>query len=118
MWSSQQPDEGGCDEEAEAAFGSIWAGSFAVTWPPPVAQREERRRFWAAIETGQTSEDAASLAGVSPAVGIRWFREAGGMPPAGFSSSAKPPLGRYLQFAEREEIVSIGFGIWVLPSFV
>ena len=26
------------------------------------------------------------------------------MPPAGFSSSAKPPLGRYLQFAEREEI--------------
>jgi hypothetical protein len=34
-WSSQQPDEGGCDEEAEAAFGSIWAGSFAVTWPAP-----------------------------------------------------------------------------------
>ena len=33
--SSQQPDEGGCDEEAEAAFGSIWAGSSAVTWPAP-----------------------------------------------------------------------------------
>ena len=71
---------------------------------PPVAQREERRQFWTAIATGQMSEDAASLAGVSPAVGTRWFREAGGMPPAGFSSSAKPPLGRYLQFAEREEI--------------
>jgi putative transposase len=33
--SSQQPDEGGCDEEAEAAIGSIWAGSSAVTWPAP-----------------------------------------------------------------------------------
>jgi len=71
---------------------------------PSVAQREDRRRFWEAIATGQTSVDAASLAGVSPAVGTRWFRDAGGMPPAGFSSSAKPPLGRYLQFAEREEI--------------
>jgi transposase-like protein len=71
---------------------------------PPAAQREERRQFWAAITTGQTSEDAASVAGVSPAVGTRWFREAGGMPPAGFASSAKPPSGRYLQFAEREAI--------------
>jgi transposase InsO family protein len=33
--SSQQPDEGGCDEEAEAAFGSVRAGSSAVTWPAP-----------------------------------------------------------------------------------
>src|SRR3954466_5176916 len=33
--SSQHPDKGGCDEEAEAAFGSIWAGSSAVTWPAP-----------------------------------------------------------------------------------
>ena len=71
---------------------------------PPVAQREDRRRFWAAITTGQTSEAAASVAGVSPAVGTRWFREAGGMPPAGFGSSSKPPSGRYLLFAEREEI--------------
>ena len=76
----------------------------AVTWPPPAVQREERRQFWAAITTGQTSEDAASVAGVSPAVGTRWFREAGGMPPAGFGSSSKPPSGRYLLFAEREEI--------------
>jgi hypothetical protein len=33
--SSQHPDKGDCDEEAEAAFGSIWAGSSAVTWPSP-----------------------------------------------------------------------------------
>lgn len=80
----------------------------------PSAQREDRRRFWAAIATGQASEDAASLAGVSPAVGTRWFREAGGMPPAGFASSAKPPSERYLQFAEREEIALLraqGLGV-------
>ena len=36
---------------------------------PPAAQREDRRRFWAAIAAGQSSEDAASVAGVSPAGG-------------------------------------------------
>ena len=71
---------------------------------PPATHREERRRFWAAIAQGQLSEDAVSVAGVSPAVGTRWFREAGGMPPAGFGSSSKPPSGRYLLFADREEI--------------
>src|SRR4051794_23764307 len=101
--SSQQPDEGGCDEEAEAAIGSIWAGSSSLP-RPAVAQREDRQRFWAAIAEGQSSEDAVSVAGVSPAVGTRWFREAGGMPPAGFAPSSKPPSGRYLLFAEREEI--------------
>jgi IS30 family transposase len=67
---------------------------------PPVARREERQRFWAAIRRGLTSEDAAAVAGVSPVVGTRWFREAGGMPPV-----ARAPLpGRFLSFAEREEI--------------
>src|SRR3982751_2103015 len=49
---------------------------------PGVARREDRRRFWAAIAAGLASEDAARRASVSPAVGARWFREAGGMPPA------------------------------------
>ena len=71
---------------------------------PPIAQTGDRRRFWAAIAAGRSSEDAASAAGVSPAVGTRWFREAGGMPPTGFASSSKPPTQRYLRFAEREEI--------------
>src|SRR4051812_39900787 len=44
---------------------------------PGVARREDRRQFWAAIAAGLTSEDAARRAGVSPAVGTRWFREAG-----------------------------------------
>ena len=71
---------------------------------PPVAGREERSLFWAAIAAGLTSVDAAVEAGVSQPVGTRWFRKAGGMPPAMFRSSAKPLSGRYLSFAEREEI--------------
>src|SRR6202158_4646719 len=71
---------------------------------PPVAGRDERRRFWAAIAAGKASEDAAVGAGVPQAVGTRWFRKAGGMPPAMFGLSAKPLCGRYLSFAEREEI--------------
>ena len=47
---------------------------------PPVARREDRQRFWAAIAKGLTSEDAGIAAGISPAVGTRWFRESGGMP--------------------------------------
>ena len=39
-------------------------------------------------------------AGVSPAVGTRWFRECGGMPPLNLG----PQSGRYLSFVEREEI--------------
>ena len=71
---------------------------------PPVAAREERRRFWAAIAAGLSSEDAAAAGPVPQAVGARWFRKAGGMPPAMFGPSAKPLSGRYLSFAEREEI--------------
>ena len=77
---------------------------------PPVARREHRQRFWAAIARGATSEDAGVIAGVSPAVGTRWFREAGGMPPSDFA----PHTGRYLSFLEREEIVILrayGYGV-------
>jgi IS30 family transposase len=51
-----------------------------------------------------TSEDAALAAGMSQPVGTRLFRLAGGMAPAMFRSSTKPPSERYLSFAEREEI--------------
>jgi IS30 family transposase len=67
---------------------------------PAVARREHRQRFWEAIADGLSSEDAGVLAGVSPAVGTRWFRESGGMP----SVTRAPLSGRYLSFAEREEI--------------
>jgi IS30 family transposase len=67
---------------------------------PPAGRREERQRFRAAIAGGLPGEDAAVVAGVSPAVGTRWFRQAGGMPPV--TQSALP--GRYLSLAGREEI--------------
>ena len=70
---------------------------------PPVARREERQRFWAAIADGLSSEEAGVVAGVSPAVGVRWFREGGGMP----TVSPAPLSGRYLSFAEREEIAML-----------
>ena len=71
---------------------------------PPVANREERELFWRYVAAGMSSEAAAVKAGASQPVGSRWFREAGGMPPAAFRPSAKPLSGRYLSLAEREEI--------------
>lgn len=77
---------------------------------PPVARREHRRVFWAAIAAGRSSEDAAVDAGVSPPVGTRWFREAGGMAPSHLAPSANALSGRYLSFAEREEIALLRAG--------
>ena len=71
---------------------------------PGVAKREDRRQFWLAIASGWTSEDAGRDAGVASAVGSRWFRKAGGMPPSHLAPWAPPPSGRHLSFAEREEI--------------
>jgi IS30 family transposase len=63
-------------------------------------RREHRQAFWKAIARGLSSWDAALDAGVSQPVGTRWFRENGGMPP----TNLIPLSGRYLCFAEREEI--------------
>ena len=59
-----------------------------------------QREFWRLIATGITTVEAAAGVGVSAPVGIRWFRHAGGMAPL----SLDEPTGRYLSFAEREEI--------------
>ena len=67
---------------------------------PPAGRREHRQRFWEGVARGLSSEDAGIAAGVSPAVGTRWFRESGGM--ASFTFG--PLSGRYLSFVEREEI--------------
>jgi IS30 family transposase len=67
---------------------------------PSAARREHRQRFWAVIAEGFSSQQAGVVAGVSPAIGVRWFRDGGGMP----SVSRVPLSGRYLSFAEREEI--------------
>src|SRR5579862_2649041 len=70
----------------------------------PTAGGAERRRFWIGIAAGLASEEAAMAAGVSSPVGTRWFRESGGMPPSHFSTSSPPLTGRYLSFADREDI--------------
>lgn len=71
---------------------------------PPVIHRAERRRFWIAVASGQSSEDAARTAGVSPPVGGRWFRESGGMPPSHLAAAAPSRSHRYLSLVEREEL--------------
>jgi len=82
-------------EAIRAMRGQMWSPG-----RPSVARREDRVRFWQAIAAGASSEDAAAVAAVSQAVGSRWFRQAGGMPPI----SLAPVSERYLSFAEREEI--------------
>jgi transposase, IS30 family len=77
-----------------AAAGTRFGGH------PPAGRREHRVRFWEAIARGASSVDAAAEAGVRPEIGVRWFRKGGGMPPL----SLAPVSGRYLSFAEREEI--------------
>src|ERR671912_3052709 len=85
---------------------SDWSGRSALRSPgrPTAARREDRRRFWALIAAGRSSEDAAVGVGVAPVLGRRWFRQAGGMPPSHLSPSSRPLSGRYLSFADREEI--------------
>jgi IS30 family transposase len=67
---------------------------------PTAGGRGHRQAFWKAIARGLSSWDAALVAGISQPVGTRWFRENGGMPP----TTLAPLSGRYLSFAEREEI--------------
>jgi IS30 family transposase len=77
---------------------------------PGIAARDDRVVFWLAIADGFTSTVAAELAGVSEPVGVRWFRDGGGMP----TVTLAPLSGRYLSFAEREEIALLraqGIGI-------
>ena len=67
---------------------------------PSSLTREQRTLFWEAIAEGVSTDDASARANVSQAVGARWFRQGGGMPPSRFLELS----GRYLSFSEREEI--------------
>ena len=91
-----------------------------ATWPmrgklrspghPPGSQHDQRQRFWIEIAQGTSTEDAAIAVGVASAVGVRWFRNAGGICPVSLS----PLSGRYLTLKEREEIAilkSKGWGV-------
>jgi len=62
--------------------------------------KELHRRFWRLIAAGYSTEAAATAVGVDRHTGLRWFIEAGGIPPMNLAQ----PKGRYLSFSEREEI--------------
>lgn len=82
-----------------------WAADRALRAPMrspgrPEPSRAVQRMFWRLIAEGVRTEEAAVRVGVSAPVATRWFRHAGGMTPI----SLAEPTGRYLSFAEREEI--------------
>lgn len=64
---------------------------------------EVLRRFWEGIRSGHSVVEAAALAGASPTWARRVFVEAGGVNPMRVGE----PVGRYLSFAEREEILAL-----------
>ncbi|OPX06387.1 IS30 family transposase [Gordonia sp. i37] len=66
----------------------------------PEPSRQVQRELWRVVATGVSTAEASIGVGVSVPVGTRWFRHAGGMTPL----SLEEPSGRYLSFAEREEI--------------
>ena len=76
-----------------------WRGAMRSPGAPP-HRREIERLFLEQIATGITSERAADVVGVSQAVGTRRFGYRGGQP----LFRSNPISGRYLSFAEREEI--------------
>ena len=91
--------------EAPSGARRQWAADRALRPPMrspgrPEPSRAVQREFWRLIASGVTTVEAAGEVGVSWPVGSRWFRHAGGMPPI----SLTEPTGRYLSFAEREEI--------------
>jgi IS30 family transposase len=67
----------------------------------PRFQRRVEAAFWTEIAKGLLPIEAAAVVGVSQPVGQRWFHNAGGMAPFDLKFQ---PSGRYLSFAEREEI--------------
>ena len=91
-----------CDGARPKVSELVWAVRARMRSPghPPGWRREHQQRFWAEIARGLSSEEAAVAAGLSPAVGNRWFRQGGGMR----TVSPAELSGRYLSFAEREEI--------------
>ena len=102
--SSQHSSKGGCDEETQAAFGSVWAGSFALARSTAGGRARE-----AATVLGGDCLGALERGCCGRGRGVAGGRNT--MVPEGRRhatsdvwQSAKPLSGRYLSFAEREEI--------------
>lgn len=80
--------------DPEAAEGRRPLGP-ATPW-----RREHHRQFWDAIADGRETAEAGAAIGLSAAQAAIWFRQGGGMR----TVSSTPPSGRYLSFAEREDL--------------
>lgn len=65
-----------------------------------VLPRSARVVFFDGIRSGLLIDGAAGLAGISHATALRWFADVGGV----MSNAPCQDAGRYLSFAEREEI--------------
>lgn len=89
------PQHGRCRRGIRPHLGSIGR--------PSAGLKGEFEQFWAAIALGESTDAAAATAGVSPAVGARWFRHGGGM----YKSVTSDSPARYLSFVEREEIAML-----------
>ena len=90
-------------QDSSWSLSNRWADHRFVEEPLRVARMgtSKRRRsdHWEAIARGLSSEEAGVVAGVSPAVGTRWFRENGGMPSSNLASLS----GRYLVCRTRRD---------------
>ena len=64
-------------------------------------RRELQRQFWLLVRAGLAKKRAAVALGLNEDTGKDWFRQAGGVIPAYVTV---PSTGRFLAFAEREEI--------------
>jgi IS30 family transposase len=76
----------------------------------PTLPFEKRRRFWQAVRAGVGVDEAAVISGGSNGWAKRVFHEAGGVNPVPIAD----PVGRYLSFDEREEIMRLkaaGLGV-------
>jgi transposase, IS30 family len=67
----------------------------------PGVPRQVQREFWLLVRAGAEYGDAAASVGVAKSAVWRWVRQGGGMPMVELSA----PSGRYLSFAEREDIM-------------
>jgi transposase, IS30 family len=66
------------------------------------ALRPVRVAFWEGVRAGMAWEEAGRAVGVSRPTAWRWMTEAGGV----ISNAPRPGCGRYLSFAEREDIAA------------
>jgi IS30 family transposase len=76
----------------------------------PTRPFEQDRKFWQAVRAGLSVDEAAGQAGASKSWARRLFVKAGGVNPVPVAE----PVGRYLRFEEREEIMRLqaaGLGV-------